>query len=123
MNESTPKQAKRSTRHPYRTPTLFLSWMQTLRKSGLRSTQKATTKRQAKNQARQALLQQEMRHLLLEELELEQEQKRLSHRLEELSPRPVLEQGDSLLFLTPVPPPSQDSLQWFLQPLEKDSTP
>jgi len=80
-------------------------------------------------QKRQAVLQLEMRHLLLLEKELEQEQTRIRHRLEELNPKPVLERFETLL---PLPEaqrenvlPMLDSLfhpqeQWFPEP--EDST-
>jgi hypothetical protein len=51
-------------------------------------------------------MQQEMRHLLLLEKEQEQQAQMLLHRLEELSPKPELEQFSSLL-----PMPSSPSLQ------------
>jgi hypothetical protein len=78
--------------------------MQTLRRSGTKSTLKKTRKLQEQNLARQRLVQQETRHLLLVEKELEQQVRMLEHRLEELSPRPEpepLDQQDLTYHLKP----------------------
>jgi len=99
MSQDSSKKRRTKARHALRTPTLFLTWTQSLRRYGLKSTAKKTTRAQRKVKARQAVLQMEMRHLLLLEKELEQEQRRIQHRLEELSPTPELERYESLVML------------------------
>ena len=71
-----------------RTPSWLMAWIQTLRRSGVKSTVTKTKREQAKNLARQKLVQQEMRHLLLQEKELANQLQALEHRLEELTPKP-----------------------------------
>jgi hypothetical protein len=92
----------------------LMSWTQSLRRVGLRSTRTATTRKQAKVQRRQAVLQLEMRHLLLLEKELEQEQARIQHRLEELSPKPVLDRYQTLLPLQEAQ--KESAPDWLVRP-------